>query len=170
MIPVPARQLHQLIQDPPLPDPVTGPVGLGQVLRDGLALSQRQSHPSRMSAADAPGAFPVRQRTRLRGGFMSQRAVSLCDLSVSTLTTSSMYRHLATAPTRLFVIRTERDSPRTVTRRQTSLCSRRTPTTGGVARLPEPSRWITGHLETQCEWMSSQNSVASSMENSERPL
>ena len=41
MIPVPAGQLDQLIQDPPLPGPVAGPVGLGQMLRDSLALTHR---------------------------------------------------------------------------------------------------------------------------------
>jgi hypothetical protein len=55
MVPVPAGQLNDLVQDPSLPDPVPGPIGPGQLLRHGLALSHRQSHPPGVTRVRPPG-------------------------------------------------------------------------------------------------------------------
>ncbi|WP_345452235.1 hypothetical protein [Arthrobacter gyeryongensis] len=54
VVPVPAGQLNQLVQDPPHPDPVTSPVRLGQMLRGSLPFTHRQSHPSRISTPVLP--------------------------------------------------------------------------------------------------------------------
>ncbi|MDQ0823319.1 hypothetical protein QFZ79_001063 [Arthrobacter sp. V4I6] len=75
MVPVPAGQLNDLVRDPSFPDPVTGLIGPGQMLRHGLALSHRQSQ--------SPGVAPGTNRHPAVGLLMRQRGALLPHCNTS---------------------------------------------------------------------------------------